>query len=644
MITPSLASEFARYIDGAKQHGEWWSGRCPAHDDKNPSLSWKDGVNGRSVFFKCHTEQCSRSSILAALNMEDPPLKAPYPPKNAEVVYNYYNANGGYIAEKVRGYDSNGKRTTKWRRKNDKGGYAYGRPKGELYLYGLSNLANLRDGDTVYVAEGEKDAETLRKHGLVAVSGPDGAGHGKFPQDAVKWFAKKNVVIFQDNDAVGKKFAQEEAAAVSRVAESVKLIDLQELWPDIPEHADISDYLQRFGDEIFSKVRELIDNTPHWEPTAKEVTANSASTIVTASTQFECFSAESILNECIEPPQFIVQSLLAEGLAVLAGPPKYGKSFLSMDLCCSVATGKPFLGFSTVQSQVLYLCLEDSKGRIKKRLTEVKHDNLVAKNLFFVMSAPDMDNGLFDALEAFLKDHPDCKLIVIDTFQKIRGASSGSDYSYMIDSRDGGKLKSFADSHHLCLLVIHHTAKKRDESDPFNCISGTTGLPGAADTNIVLLRNERMEGTTNMYISGRDVVEAAYSLKFNKDTHLWEFQGDAEEIENRFRKNLYTADDVVKTIKEAVALGKGTWRGTMSDLSRLAEQISYIGHSLGEPRAIARAVKQYADDLYRYDGISYTAAQNGTGGRKYTFTQANCKGLEKWVETDIPFDDVKDSN
>lgn len=502
----------------------------------------------------------------------------------------------------------------------------------------------MRDGDTVYIAEGEKDVETLRKHGLVAVSGPDGAGHNKFPQEAVKWFAKKKVVIFQDNDEVGKAFAQDEAAAVSKVAESVKLIDLQALWPDIPEHADISDYLQRFGDGMLPKVLKLIDSTPYWKSSSEDQSVNSTSIATTSTTKFECFSAESILNEYIEPPQFIVQSLLAEGLTVLAGPPKYGKSFLSMDLCCSVATGKPFLGFSTVQSQVLYLCLEDSKGRIKKRLTEVKHDNLVAKNLFFVMDAPDMDNGLFDALEGFLKDHPDCKLIVIDTFQKIRGASSGSDYSYMIDSRDGGKLKSFADRHHLCLLVIHHTAKKRDEGDPFNCISGTTGLPGAADTNIVLLRNERMEGTTNMYISGRDVVEAAYSLKFNKDTHLWEFQGDAEEIENSFRKNLYTADDVVKTIKEAVALGKGTWHGTMSDLSRLAEQTSYIGHSLGEPRAIARAVKQYADDLYRYDGISYTAAQNGTGGRKYTFTQANCKGLEKWVETDIPFDDVKDSN
>lgn len=643
MITPTLASEFAQHIDGAKQHGEWWSGRCPAHDDKNPSLSWKDGEDGKPVIVKCHAG-CSRNAILASLGMEDHPPRESLPPKKSSVAYPYYTIDGKYLAEKVRGYDDSGKHTTRWRRRNGKGGFISGRVKGELYLYGLPNLKNVRDGDTVYIAEGEKDVETLRKHGLVAVSGPDGAGHNKFPQEAVKWFAKKKVVIFQDNDEVGKAFAQDEAAAVSKVAESVKLIDLQALWPDIPEHADISDYLQRFGDGMLPKVLKLIDSTPYWKSCSEDQSVNSTSIATTSTTKFECFSAESILNEYIEPPQFIVQSLLAEGLTVLAGPPKYGKSFLSMDLCCSVATGKPFLGFSTVQSQVLYLCLEDSKGRIKKRLTEVKHDNLVAKNLFFVMDAPDMDNGLFDALEGFLKDHPDCKLIVIDTFQKIRGASSGSDYSYMIDSRDGGKLKSFADRHHLCLLVIHHTAKKRDEGDPFNCISGTTGLPGAADTNIVLLRNERMEGTTNMYISGRDVVEAAYSLKFNKDTHLWEFQGDAEEIENSFRKNLYTADDVVKTIKEAVALGKGTWHGTMSDLSRLAEQTSYIGHSLGEPRAIARAVKQYADDLYRYDGISYTAAQNGTGGRKYTFTQANCKGLEKWVETDVSFEDVKDSN
>lgn len=646
MITPTLASDFAQHIDGAKQHGEWWSGRCPAHDDKNPSLSWKDGENGRPVIVKCHTGQCPRSKILAALNMEDPPLKVPYPPKNAEVVYSYYNANGGYIAEKVRGYDSNGKRTTKWRRKNDKGGYVYGRPKGELYLYGLSNLANLRDGDTVYIAEGEKDAETLRKRGLVAVSGPDGAGHGKFPQDAVKWFAKKNVVIFQDNDAVGKEFAQEEAAALSKVAASVKLIDLQELWPDIPEHADISDYLQRFGDGMFQKVRTLIDNTPHWEPTTKEPTANSASTTATASTQFKCFSAESILNEYIEPPQFIVQSLIAEGLTILVAPPKYGKSFLAMDLCCSVATGNPFLGFSTTQSKVLYLCLEDSKGRIKKRLQKVMHDNLVEQNLFFATEAPDMENGLFDELGKFLEDNPECKLIVIDTLQKVIGASGGVDFNYFRDSHSCGQFKSFADKHHICLLIIHHTPKRRDETDPFNNISGTNAFAGVADTNIVLLRNERMQDSTDMSISGRDVIETTYSIKFNKETCRWEFQGDAAEIEDKFRRSQYVADDAVKVIKEAVALGKGTWRGTMSDLNGVAMKTPDVGHLLADPARLARHIKQLEDDLYLYDGISHTVIKNGSGGSPHVFTQANKDGLEKWQEvTDTtPFDAPAESD
>ena len=215
MITPTLASDFAQHIDSAKQHGEWWSGRCPAHDDKNPSLSWKDGENEKPVIIKCHAG-CSRNAILASLGMEDHPQKEVLPSKKPNVAYPYYTVDGKYLAEKVRGYDDSGKHTTRWRRRNGKGGFISGRVKGELYLYGLPNLKNMRDGDTVYIAEGEKDAETLRKHGLVAVSGPDGAGHDKFPQEAVKWFAKKKVVIFQDNDEVGKAFAQEEAAAVSK--------------------------------------------------------------------------------------------------------------------------------------------------------------------------------------------------------------------------------------------------------------------------------------------------------------------------------------------------------------------------------------------------------------------------------------------
>ena len=171
----------------------------------------------------------------------------------------------------------------------------------------------------------------------------------------------------------GKEYALEEVAAVAAVAASVKLIDLHEIWLDMPEHADISDYLAHFGDEAFTTVQELIKNTPLWQPSPEQQT----------STGFECFTAASLLSQYIEPPKYIVNSLLSEGLTVLAGPPKYGKSFLVLDLCCFVATGTPFLGFSTNQSKVLYLCLEDSKGRLKKRLQAVAQNNLMAQNLFF---------------------------------------------------------------------------------------------------------------------------------------------------------------------------------------------------------------------------------------------------------------------
>ena len=134
----------------------------------------------------------------------------------------------------------------------------------------------------------------------------------------------------------------------------------------------------------------------------------------------------------------------------------------------------------------------------------------------------------FDVLAECPEENPECKLLIIDTLQKIIGASGGTDYNYYRDSQVGGKLKNFADSHHICLLVIHHTPKRRDENDPFNNISGTNGFAGAADTNIVLLRNERMEVLTNMSISGRDVIETTYSIKLDGNS-MWEFQGNAAE-------------------------------------------------------------------------------------------------------------------
>ena len=91
--------------------------------------------------------------------------------------------------------------------------------------------------------EGEKDADALAALGLSATCSPDGAGPGKWKAAYSKWFAGKTVYILQDNDAVGKAYAKEEAAAVSEVAKQVKVLDLCAIWAELPEHGDVSDLI-----------------------------------------------------------------------------------------------------------------------------------------------------------------------------------------------------------------------------------------------------------------------------------------------------------------------------------------------------------------------------------------------------------------
>ena len=196
----------------------------------------------------------------------------------------------------------------------------------------------------------------------------------------------------------------------------------------------------------------------------------------------------------------------------------------------------------------------------------------------------------------------------------------------------------------ISLLVIHHTRKTSDDKNPFNRIYGGVAVQGALDTMMVLDKDTHDADTARLYVSGRRCRQQEFVLAFDADNCIWSMVGDAEEVDEKFRRGQYERSEVASAIKEAVASGNGTWSGRMSDLSRVAENTPDIGHGLGNPRSLASAVKRLEDDLYRYDGISYTTTSNGTGGQKYTFTQANSKGLEKWVETDVSFEDVKVSN
>lgn len=232
--------------------------------------------------------------------------------------------------------------------------------------------------------------------------------------------------------------------------------------------------------------------------------------------------ADTLQSIPYEPLSFVVENLLPQGLHLLAGAPKIGKSWLALWLCLCAAQGKPLWNFATHPCEVLYLCLEDSFQRIQSRLFDLTED--APPSLHFAVMAEQLHSGLVEQIEQFLNEHPATGLVVIDTLQRIRTAGNEAN-PYANDYRDIGVLKALADRHRIAVLLIHHLRKLNDD-DPMNMISGTTGLSGATDSNFVLRKNKRGENTAALYCTGRDIAYRELSLEFDSESHIWNLLSD----------------------------------------------------------------------------------------------------------------------
>ena len=186
--------------------------------------------------------------------------------------------------------------------------------------------------------------------------------------------------------------------------------------------------------------------------------------------QLQTIDADTLQSTAYEPASFVVDDLLPQGLHLLAGAPKIGKSWLALWLCLCAAQGKPLWTFATRPCEVLYLCLEDSFQRIQSRLFDLTED--APPTLHFAVMSQQLHNGLVEQIEQFLKEHPQTRLIVIDTLQRIRTAGNDAN-PYASDYRDIGVLKALADKYRIAILLVHHLRKMNDD-DPMNMISGTT--------------------------------------------------------------------------------------------------------------------------------------------------------------------------
>ena len=304
------------------------------------------------------------------------------------------------------------------------------------------------------------------------------------------------------------------------------------------------------------------------------------------------------LNELYEttypsrPP--IIDGLLYPGTYLFAGAPKVGKSFLVAQIAYHISMGLPLWDYPVNQCTALYLALEDDYRRLQERMFRMFGVEST-KHLHFATAAKQIGNGLEDQMELFLREHPDTRLIIIDTMQKVRELG-GEGNLYASDYDIIGKMKQFSDKHGICLLLVHHT-RKQPAADKFDMISGSTGLLGCADGAFLLQKDQRTGVTATLEVTGRDQPAQRIYLNHNPERLSW----DLDHVETNLHK--VPPDPLLEKIN---AMLTDTWKGTATELVQLLA-VDY------KPNAITRYLNVNNGRLENEYGITYQNRRTHSG-------------------------------
>lgn len=285
------------------------------------------------------------------------------------------------------------------------------------------------------------------------------------------------------------------------------------------------------------------------------------------------FSAKDLSKMEFKEPQWLVPGILPEGVSLLVGRPKMGKSYLILETAIALSNGGFALGNEGLrcpEKGVLYVSLEDIDRRLQTRIRELAGAEGFSENLHLATSWPKLDQGGLEQLETWLDENPSVEVVVIDTWMRIRGRASKHANAYESDVLLMEPLKTMADRRGISVILVHHS-RKASADDPIDEISGSTGLSGSVD-GIILLRRDK-GGNPSLYVRGRDVEEEEFALE-RSETGGWTLEG---RLEDRLTPEQQQIIDLLKEYKTirlveiAARLGKSK-TAVSNILSRLVRK------------------------------------------------------------------------
>ena len=351
-------------------------------------------------------------------------------------------------------------------------------------LYRLPELIEaIALGHTVLIVEGEKDVETLRKLGVPATCNFDGAAK---PNENQKWrpeysetLRDADIVIIPDHDASGYAHAEAIAEMSVGVARSVRILKLAEHWRDCPVCGDISDWVD--AGHTREELDTLIASAGPWQHQAQSPGADVPPTF---DPRFTLVRFNAILPSTT--PSYLIKGFIPrEGIVVIWGPPKCGKSFWTFDVTMHIALGWHYRGHRVRKGPVVYFALEGGPGFCARvEAWRQRHLGGHTGNVPFSLLPVPVDliadkDKLIQAIRAQVETPA---VVVIDTLNRsLNGNENDSkDMAAYIRAAD-----AIREAFHCAVLIVHHCGIAGDRP------RGHTSLSGADDAQIAVERNDR---------------------------------------------------------------------------------------------------------------------------------------------------------
>lgn len=444
------------HFQEARQCGEGYTAKCPAHDDRHNSLSIGHGENG-GVVIHCHAG-CKPADVVAAARMTLADLAPPDQPlgdqRREVATYGYHDEQGNLLYQVVR-YKP---KDFRQRRPDGNGGWIWKLGDTPRVVYRLRDLLASDPSKTVFIAEGEKDCDRLAALGLIATTNAGGAE--KWRPEYNNVFGGRNVVILPDNDGPGRKHAQQVAKSLHGIAANVRILDL----PNLPPKGDVSDWLE--GGGTADELVRLANTAPPWTPVQPSPGKGGRKLVVV-----------NLADVQPRPVEWLWPGRVPLGkLTVIAGEPGLGKSFMTLDMAARVTTGAAWPdnpgGANQVGSVVLLSAEDDVADTIRPRLDAAGADvSRVSAIQGFEYDAGcdkpvvrDYFNLEYDLppLEEAIIASPDCRLVIIDPIACYMGATD----SHKDAAVRGllGPLADLAARQNVAVVIVLHLNKAEGRS------------------------------------------------------------------------------------------------------------------------------------------------------------------------------------